>query len=334
MLGIIVSRFGIQGPEPVAQFPMHYDTPTLAHIAMKSVSILAGEDGELPPSENLSVLPLPKLRATAVIFVFEIPKPEVRGKLQTATVSILFKEKYTAIIYKMMEELANSIKSMNTLIENLQKDEDITNQVASLYENIENNLEIWRKDEVARYNIALSPEKDYKHIYNYKIIAIGDPKVGKTTLILRYVDSAFRELYIPTMGAQISKKNLEYKTPEGCSLVKMNLWDIAGQTLFKRVRNKFYQEADAVLILYDTTDLKTVESVEQWYSDMIKVTGKINGFVIGNKIDLPRQFSGKDGEKLANRLGLGFMETSAKTGEGVEKLFHDLAEMLVKGTRK
>jgi small GTP-binding protein len=134
-------------------------------------------------------------------------------------------------------------------------------------------------------------------------------------------------LYIPTVGVQVSLKNIEFTND---TLVKLNIWDIAGQEHFKNLRSNFYQGSNAVLIVYDMTNPKTFKNVENWYLDMVKVLGPIPGFLVGNKVDLPRQVSKFDGEDLADKMEIGYIETSAKTGENIDSVFQSLAQRLVK----
>ena len=157
---------------------------------------------------------------------------------------------------------------------------------------------------------------------------IGDGRIGKTTLLLSFVDKAFRELYIPTIGVQVSLKNFEF---EETTLVKYNLWDIAGQDLFKQIRSNFYIGSQAVLICFDVTNSRSFKNVENWYKDMkISIDQKIPVFLVGNKIDLPRVVSKVDAKEMAKKLNGFYVETSAKTGENVEKVFEDLARILIK----
>lgn len=326
--GVVISKFGDMGPQALAWYPNQFDDSTLSSISIKAVSILAGEDGFIPPPDSLSVLPIPKIKMTAVVYVFEVLEPEARGSVITATITVLFNEKYTSVIYKTMEELTKLVTPVDKFIEPIQTNADMTNLVKERYNEIKVFLETRRKEEATRYQITGEPQKQYQHEYAYKIIVIGDPRVGKTTLILRFVDKAFRELYIPTIGVQVSLKYLENQ--ETSSLTKLNLWDIAGQEIFNKVRGKFYAGAHAVLIIYDQTNPKTFKNVETWYTDMVNAIGKKPGFLIGNKIDLPRQINKLDAKQLADQLDLEFIETSAKSGENVDHVFERLTERLIK----
>ncbi|MFX1293781.1 MAG: Rab family GTPase [Promethearchaeota archaeon] len=161
--------------------------------------------------------------------------------------------------------------------------------------------------------------------YKWKIIVIGDPSVGKTTLMLRYTEKKFRELYIPTVGAQISRKivNIEGYT---CSL---NIWDIAGQHKFSNVRRLFYEGSDAVIIVFDLTDKTSFVSTSTWYKDYLSLNPNKFGVVIGNKLDLKkdRVVLHEWGQTLTEKMGKDwrYFETSAKTGENVQDVFFFLA---------
>ncbi len=325
---IVVSKFGQVGPEAVACYPDMFDEVTLTDISIKAVSILAGEEGAIPDPENLSVLPMPKLQMTSVIFLFEIPDPEARGGVVLAALSVLFNHKYTSVIYKTMDDLIKLITPMEKLKGPMKNNEDITDSLTQLYQDIETFLSKSQQDEVTRYQIDPQAQKTYKFKYSFKIIVIGDGRVGKTTLLMRFVDKAFRELYIPTLGVQVSLKNMDF---EENTLVKYNLWDIAGQDLFSQIRNKFYVGSQAVIIVFDVTNSMSFKNVERWYNDMRQsLPQEIPCILVGNKVDLPRIINKIDGREIAKKLKIGFIETSAKTGENVDRVFDDLAQILIK----
>ena len=117
--------------------------------------------------------------------------------------------------------------------------------------------------------------------YQYKIIVVGNGGVGKTTLIIKYTEKRFRESYIPTIGVQWTVKELEYKG----NSVKLVLWDIAGQEQFKTMRQNFYQESDAAIIVFDVTNLISFDRVENWLEEVKQHCGNIPYILLGNKID-------------------------------------------------
>ena len=166
----------------------------------------------------------------------------------------------------------------------------------------------------------------------YKIIVIGEPSVGKTTLMLRYTEKKFKELYIPTVGVQVSVKQVHAKIGKEKKLIELNIWDIGGHSKFHNVRKMFYAGANAYLLLYDITSAESYEGTTFWQEDLEKEVGTLYGILIGNKKDLRKErvIEEKKGVELAKNFNLEFRETSAKTGENVNEVFDLLAENLLK----
>jgi len=161
--------------------------------------------------------------------------------------------------------------------------------------------------------------------FKWKIVVIGDPAVGKTSLMLRYTQKTFKELYIPTVGVQVSIKTVKIEN----HLCALNVWDIAGQQKFSNIRRLFYEGADATIIVFDITDQQSFINSSKWYNDLPSFNKKI-GALIGNKIDLEnkRVISEEWGKTLSEKMGFQYFETSAKNGRNVENLFQYLAQNL------
>ncbi|MEX2681604.1 MAG: Rab family GTPase [Candidatus Sigynarchaeota archaeon] len=157
----------------------------------------------------------------------------------------------------------------------------------------------------------------------YKIIVIGDPAVGKTSLILRFTDNAFRQTYLPTIGTNLSDKVLNI----GCEKIELVFWDIAGQSKFSRARKNFYKGAQGIIIVFDLTSHETFKNVKAWHDDAISVLGNVPCHVIGNKLDMSEKRAVSDEEirNLSQELSCRVFLTSAFTGEHVEESFRDLA---------
>ena len=170
-----------------------------------------------------------------------------------------------------------------------------------------------------------------KVAYKWKVVVIGDPTVGKTSLMLKYTEKKFNELYIPTVGVQVSIKQVPIKIDKERALVDLNIWDIAGHIKFQHIRKVFYEGTSAFLLLYDITNEATFEGLTYWHEDISKTIGNQYGILIGNKEDLhkDRVIGEGKGEKRAVEFGLDFLETSAKTGENVEKVFEMLTSKLI-----
>jgi small GTP-binding protein len=169
--------------------------------------------------------------------------------------------------------------------------------------------------------------------FKWKVVVVGDPTVGKTTLMLRYTEKKFNELYIPTVGVQVSIKQIPIKIPKKKEkrLVELNIWDIAGHVKFQHIRKIFYEGAQAFLCLYDCTNEESYNNTSEWISDIQEQIGNQYGILIGNKSDLKKQrvISAEQGKEKADSYLLDFLETSAKTGENVEDVFELLTVKLL-----
>ena len=166
--------------------------------------------------------------------------------------------------------------------------------------------------------------------YAFKLILGGDGAVGKTSLVHRFVENTFAKDYKSTIGTSIMKKECSFKELE--SAVRFIIWDLAGQSQFQRVRQSYLANAEAGILVYDVTNRKSYENIENWYNEIIKASPNISLILVGNKIDLKdnREVSNKEGSKLADTLGLSYIETSAKTGENINDAFKMLALLMIK----
>jgi len=160
-----------------------------------------------------------------------------------------------------------------------------------------------------------------------KVIFIGDQAVGKTSLISTYVASQFKAQYNPTKGVNVVAKEFSL---EG-KIVTVVIWDIAGQEAFNKVRGKYYADTAVASIVYDVTSHKTLEDVRVWLNDLKRYLKEdVPLILVGNKIDLPRRVvSIEEGKGLTKEIGASFIETSAKTGENVRKLFEKILDLYV-----
>ncbi|MEJ2250172.1 MAG: GTP-binding protein [Candidatus Lokiarchaeota archaeon] len=165
--------------------------------------------------------------------------------------------------------------------------------------------------------------------YAFKLILGGDGGVGKTSMVHRFVENSFSKDYKATIGTSIMKKECKF---EGLNTsVRFVIWDLAGQSQFKRIRQSYLSNAEAGILVYDVTRKETFENIKNWQGEIAKGSGKISLILVGNKIDLvdKRVISIEQGEALAEQLGLSYIETSAKTGENIDEAFRMLALELV-----
>ena len=160
-----------------------------------------------------------------------------------------------------------------------------------------------------------------------KLVLLGSPAVGKTSLINRYVHHKFDEDYHTTLGVNIVVKDIILE--ESDTLVKLIFWDIAGQEKYDLSRQMFFQGCVGGLFVYDITRPSTLHDIEaKWLPDLRKYGNeKAPYLLIGNKNDLEdmRAISNEEAQEFSKGVNaLEFIETSAKSGTNVEKAFKNL----------
>ena len=153
-----------------------------------------------------------------------------------------------------------------------------------------------------------------------KIIIIGDSSVGKTNIMSKYLKNEFHEDSKATVGVEFGSKqfNIEGHT------IKAQIWDTAGQERYKAITSAYYKGAKGAFVVYDITRKSSFESIDKWVNDLTATADKkITIVVIGNKSDLEdqRQVPKENGEEKAAKLEVAFLETSAFSGENLDKAF-------------
>ena len=172
-------------------------------------------------------------------------------------------------------------------------------------------------------------EQDYDHLF--KVLLIGDSSVGKTSVLLRYVDDTFNPEFQTTIGVdfKISTFQLNGK------IIKLQLWDTAGQDRFKNIVASYYRGAHGIILVFDITSSMSFQSVSRWYDEAQNYLQKsVPKLLVGNKADLSSQRTVKveDAKELASRLGVEYIETSAKNSQNVNLAFETLTRNILNNT--
>ena len=118
-------------------------------------------------------------------------------------------------------------------------------------------------------------------------------------------------------------------------LIRVKIWDTAGQEQYKSLTKNFYRNSDGVIIVYDISERSTFEKVQEWIQsieDFISNERNIQKILVGNKIDLPRQVLKEEGEKLAASKNMPFFEVSAKENIGIDAFMQKIIEDVVNNT--
>ena len=178
--------------------------------------------------------------------------------------------------------------------------------------------------------------------YLFKITLLGDGAVGKTSLRKRYMGQGFTTQHLMTIGADFA---ILEKEIEGHKLT-WQIWDLAGQESFKKVRSMYYKGCFGALLVFDMTRRTSFENLDIWLKELYKHSGrgKVPVIVLANKADLAdqREVSPEEAEEYVAKLQksvakegieVKYLETSALTGLNVEKAFNMLGDAIMKHLR-
>lgn len=169
--------------------------------------------------------------------------------------------------------------------------------------------------------------------YIWKILFVGNSGVGKSSVMLRFINEEFKEDVSATIGVDFKLKYLKI----GDVVHKLALWDTAGQERFRGLTSSYYKGANGVIVMYDVTDRKSFNEVDSWIQEVKNNCSCTPIFcIVGNKIDKRINNESnvnsvriEEGKQLAMKHNCMFLETSARTNEGIEFLFKELANKLV-----
>lgn len=161
-----------------------------------------------------------------------------------------------------------------------------------------------------------------------KLLMVGDSGVGKSCLLLRFVDDKFNPSFITTIGIDFKIKTIDINNTK----IKLQIWDTAGQERFRTITTAYYRGAMGIIIVYDVCDQNSFDRVETWYKTVQQhAKDDAQVIIVGNKCDEEesRVISTQQGEQLAEKLNVPFIEASAKTGVNVSQVFYNLSQLIL-----
>jgi len=158
----------------------------------------------------------------------------------------------------------------------------------------------------------------------FKILLVGDSKVGKSSFVKRHRNREFDHEYVATQGADVT--SLTFNTNHG--LITFNVWDCSGQQKFDQIRDGYYYNTDGVIIIFDLGNEISSNNVNKWLKQVKNITNNIPFIICGNKYDLCSQAT--DIDKFSNKFSYESFCISTKTGTGCKVPFLYLIKNLIK----
>ena len=198
--------------------------------------------------------------------------------------------------------------------------------------------------------------------YIAKLVCIGDSATGKSSLTIRLCEGRFSALHDVTIGVEFGSRivpvgplSTSGTTPESSAMepprqkrMKLSLWDTAGQETYKSITRSYFRGASGALLVFDISRRETFEHATAWLNDLRQIAEEgIVVILVGNKSDLThssvvsgqaqglassankRTVTVSEAQEWCRKNGvMQYVETSAKSGEGVEKAFLKVAEQI------
>ena len=161
------------------------------------------------------------------------------------------------------------------------------------------------------------------------VVVIGDTGTGKSCLLLQFIDRRFSASHDLTIGVDFGSRIVELGAQR--QRVKLQIWDTAGQESFRSIARSYYRDAAGCLLVYDITRRETFAHLSRWLQETRSYSNpNVCITVVGNKLDLAhrRAVETAEGRQFAQDNGLSFIETSAKSAEGVDEAFLRLADKI------
>jgi Ras-related protein Rab-1A len=165
-----------------------------------------------------------------------------------------------------------------------------------------------------------------------QLLIIGDSTVGKTSILNKFANGTFNANYLATVGLDNITKD---ETIDGKN-IRIKIWDTAGQERYKALTKGFFNNAEGIMIVFDVTNIETFDNLKNWIQSIETFMGnkmeETPIIIIGNKIDCEeREVKTEDAESYCKGQNYPYFETSAKTGENIDKTIRFLVKKVIDG---
>lgn len=195
-----------------------------------------------------------------------------------------------------------------------------------------------KKEDKDQKEMASTPINTVGESYNFKVVLLGEGRVGKTSILIRYVEGTYQDQRPSTLSASFLEKRILLDSSSSITQkqkreVNLSIWDTAGQERFHSLGPIYYRDAQGAVVVYDITDLNSFDRVKQWTKELRKMVGEdICLVVVGNKSDLEpkRIVSSEEVIEYCDSIGALHLNTSAKANLNIQQIFLELAKSMIK----
>ena len=178
-----------------------------------------------------------------------------------------------------------------------------------------------------KINKSIKTEEEEKEKLQVKILIIGETGVGKSNFIYRYIENKFSSISLSSVGFG---SNVKIREINGKKII-VQLWDSAGQSIYKSITKNLFNRVQGIIILYDITNLNSFLNVENWIKIIEQENKKLIFEIAGNKCDLEelRSVNINEGKNLGNKYRVNFYEVSAKNNINIIECVNDLVKKIL-----
>jgi small GTP-binding protein len=171
---------------------------------------------------------------------------------------------------------------------------------------------------------------DGKKVHVLKVLIAGEGNSGKTSLVHRFCFGKFDDYRAHTIGLEFNTVTIKLKSG---GVVKLAIWDLAGQPQFYYLRKEFYSGSRATALVFDLTSQDSFLQLRVWHDEILQACPFQNFLLVGNKTDLKRsrKVSEEIAQRFADSIGAPYLETSAKKGRQVRRMFQYLVRLAIEG---
>ena len=165
--------------------------------------------------------------------------------------------------------------------------------------------------------------------YLFKILLLGDSNIGKSSLLMRFVEDTYSNNYVSTVGIDFRIRTLQYNN----YLVKLQIWDTAGQERFRSIITSYYRGSHAIIIAFDLSDINSFNNVVEWINEKNKYNIlNIFTLLVGTKADVKNKLITEQMiNDICNKYNFQYIETSSKQKKNIDNAFMKIvSELIVK----